>query len=618
MEALKLEPPVVKRSLPREVQRELVRFLTLIPLAQMDFRLPMVKQVTASDASTSGGGISASLGVTPYGHRAFNAFVRGEQPEPLDRVQVLSVGLFDGIAALRVACDILELPLVGHVSVECNEMAKRVVESLFPGCKHLDKVQDVTAKEVAAWACEFSSVGLILIGAGPPCQDVSRLNADRAGSQKGLRSSLYKEVPRIEQLCRTAFPWAQVHRILESVASMDSVDRAAMSADLEDIPLRVDSAGISLARRPRLYWCSWGLHPEPGLAMERKGEGWEEYMEVTLETEVKEADYLEAGWHLKPGCKLATFTTSRPSAKPGRRPAGLASCDEATLSRWREDEHRYPPYQYKADFCVHHPDGRVRPASISEREVVLGFPLGYTQYCVQKSERVGSRYDDIRKTLLGNSWSVPVVAVLIKQLMELLGVMEPLSIQTLCDRFTPGHGSSLASILQRPPIRRSPVEPPQEVNLAQRMAGLVSIKGEDLMLQGPTEALGKFQRFRQTVPSKAWKWREVAGWAWRGPPEHINQLELRAVLTTLKWLIGKKQMVNCRVLHLTDSMVVLHALSRGRSSSRKLRRTLMRVQALLLVSNLHPVWAYVHTSLNPADRPSRRVKQQKWRKVRSI
>ena len=234
-----------------------------------------------------------------------------------------------------------------------------------------------------------------------------------------------------------------------------------------------------------------------------------------------------------------------------------------------------------------------------------------------KSHRVGSQYEDVRKTLLGNTWSVPVVAFLIKQLMELLGIMDPLPLQVLVARFTPGCGSTLGGILQRPPIRRTPTDSPSSLNLAERMAGLVSIKGEDLLLQGPTEMLGSHQRFRQTVPSKAWKWREVAGWAWKGPPEHINQLELRAVLTSMKWLIGKKRLTGCRILHLTDSMVVLHALSRGRSSSRKLRRTLMRVQSMLLAANLHPVWAYVHTSMNPADRPSRRVKQHKWGKVKN-
>ena len=143
----------------------------------------------------------------------------------------------------------------------------------------------------------------------------------------------------------------------------------------------------------------------------------------------------------------------------------------------------------------------------------------------------------------------------------------------------------------------------------------MSVKGEDLLLQNSSEVLLKTQRFRQTVPANAWRWREVTGWAWKESGEHINQLEMRAVLTTVKWLIRKKKLQGVRVLHLVDSMVVLHALSRGRSSSRKLRRTLMRIQSLLLLANLHPVWAYVHTGQNPADRPSRRVIKQKLGKV---
>ena len=188
------------------------------------------------------------MGVTPYGVRATETLVRGEQPEPLDRVQILTIGLFDGISALRVAVDILDLPLVGHISVECLQPANRVVESLFPGCKHLSKVQDITEEVVASWACEFTSAGVVLIGAGPPCQDVSKLNVDRLGSQKGQRSSLYKEVPRMEALCKKSFPWAQLPSMVESVASMHVKDRSAMSHDLGALPVRVDSAGVSLAR----------------------------------------------------------------------------------------------------------------------------------------------------------------------------------------------------------------------------------------------------------------------------------------------------------------------------------------------------------------------------------
>ena len=102
---------------------------------------------------------------------------------------------------------------------------------LRAGTRHVASVQAVTPDEVMAWACEYTTVGVVLIGTGPPCQGVSGLNADRKGSQRDARSSLYKEIPRVEQLVRDCFPWAQVHLFVESVDSMDASDRAAMSSD---------------------------------------------------------------------------------------------------------------------------------------------------------------------------------------------------------------------------------------------------------------------------------------------------------------------------------------------------------------------------------------------------
>ena len=122
----------------------------------------------------------------------------------------------------------------------------RVLESAFPGTIHVNSIQEVTADMVKHWACEFSSVGLVLVSAGPPCQDVSKLNVDRKGSQRGRRSSLCKEIPRAVPLVEQAMPWAQVHLFAESVASMDTEDREAMSQHLGFVPNKVDAATISL------------------------------------------------------------------------------------------------------------------------------------------------------------------------------------------------------------------------------------------------------------------------------------------------------------------------------------------------------------------------------------
>ena len=75
--------------------------------------------------------------------------------------------------------------------------------------------------------------------------------------------------------------------------------------------------------------------------------------------------------------------------------------------------------------------------------------------------------------------------------------------------------------------------------------------------------------------------------------------------------VVKIQTLGSPLFHLTDSMVCMHALTRGRSSSKKLRPVIMRLNALMLAGDLHPLWGYIHTSQNPADRPSRRLVKKK-------
>lgn len=81
--------------LPPECKVEILRFLTLVPLARMDFRLAVDGQVTASDASTTGGGVCASASLSKYGALVNVGEVRGARPEDRGDHKVLSIGLFD-------------------------------------------------------------------------------------------------------------------------------------------------------------------------------------------------------------------------------------------------------------------------------------------------------------------------------------------------------------------------------------------------------------------------------------------------------------------------------------------------------------------------------------------
>ena len=611
------EAPVVRLGLPYQVKVEIARFILLTSLAQMEFRSPVDGEVTCSDASTLGGGLCASKGLTSYGMSAVICPARGDLPEEHDIVQVLSVGLFDGIAALRVACDVLGLPMAGHVSIEKDSKCRRVVESFFPETEFFEDVCAFEEEHVKALALKFSNVGLVLVGAGPPCQGVSGLNADRLGALRDERSCLFQEVPRITALFKRVFYWAQVHELVENVASMSSSDRAIMSEAFQRTPCRVDAKGISLCARPRLYWTTWECSEALGVSrVAGDGEGWEAYDKIVLEAEVDGKALLLPGWSIQDGCHLPTFTTSRPRNTPGRRPAGVEQCSEHELQRWYDDFYRFPPYQYRDSHGLWSKKGEWRRPSAQEREACMRFPVGYTKHCVVKAEQQGESYEDARVSLIGNSWHVGVVAWLLGQLTQPLGVGPKMTLQDIVDAITPGKARDFPSMLMRPPHqgRLTVAQLGAEERLVAKCLGLASSKGEDLLVHAVSDPARRYFRLRASVPGRLWHWREISGWRWKLAGEHINVLELRAILTSVKWKVSRSKKLGVRFLHLTDSLVCLHALTRGRSSSRKLRPILMRLNALLLAADLHPLWGYIHTSQNPADRPSRRPVRRRWGK----
>lgn len=100
-------------------------------------------------------------------------------------------------------------------------------------------------------------------------------------------------------------------------------------------------------------------------------------------------------------------------------------------------------------------------------------------------------------------------------------------------------------------------------------------------------------------------WRTIISSPWRGAEEHINLFELRAVTTSLRWVLSFPSSVDRRLLLLCDSQVAVGALMKGRSSSQPILRRLRHIAALLLASGLRVCARWIASHLNPADEPSR-------------
>lgn len=100
------------------------------------------------------------------------------------------------------------------------------------------------------------------------------------------------------------------------------------------------------------------------------------------------------------------------------------------------------------------------------------------------------------------------------------------------------------------------------------------------------------------------QWSTIISSAWH-IPEHINSLELRAVLLALHWLTTYPSSHSSRVYILVDSTVALYALWKGRSSSAPLLLILRKINALLMASQISLLTGWLPSAVNPADEPSR-------------
>lgn len=109
---------------------------------------------------------------------------------------------------------------------------------------------------------------------------------------------------------------------------------------------------------------------------------------------------------------------------------------------------------------------------------------------------------------------------------------------------------------------------------------------------------------RQSSCTDWWNWEKVFAYKW-GKADHINNLEVRAIIHSIEWRIRHLKECQVRIFHLTDSYVAMCVISKGRSSSRMLKPLLTRLAVALLAWDLQLIVTHVESSENPTDNDSR-------------
>jgi hypothetical protein len=117
-------------------------------------------------------------------------------------------------------------------------------------------------------------------------------------------------------------------------------------------------------------------------------------------------------------------------------------------------------------------------------------------------------------------------------------------------------------------------------------------------------AMSMYEQFYSTVGDINWS--TIISKPWRDDSEHVNSLELRAVLLAIHWVLSYPSSITHRVYLLVDSAVTFFSLWKGRSSSPRLLIIIRKISSLLLASGLSLMTGWIPSALNPADGPSRK------------
>ena len=589
-------------------RRELFGLMFLAPLFHTFMGANISPVISASDASTTGGACAISKQLTAVGWDFFRAASVQDQNHRV--CPILLISLFNGIGGCFRCYDVAGVSVMGRIAVEINKHANRIVAKAWPGTELVWDVHEVDRRMVHEWALKYPNIEEIHLWAGFPCVDLSAVRFNRKNLE-GPSSGLFWHIPRIKLLLKETFGSSvTIKQVIENVSSMDRSATEEISEVLETEPYKVDCVDAVPMHRPRYCW----THEDISQAIDDIHISQCSYWwEVTARSSYPLTEtWIQPGYDWKGEKEGAVFPTCMKSikrAKPPPRPAGLEKCDEGTIKRWKSDCYRFPPYQYANRYLITKGDCW-RLLSPVERELLLGYGVGHTRACMSASEQKqnGDAYYDMRLSMLGDSFSI--FSFVIFAVACSRKYLPRMSYSLLAQRMglAPGFRSSYRTTA---PISRTPQYgcnldpiPADAVSLVNRfLLRRTNHTGSDVrVVSGQLMNPKNFPR--QSVNSLWWKWEPTFQVRWKHA-EHINCLELEAILLSIKHCITHLHLRTSKLFHVTDSYVCMSIIAKGRTSSRMLARKLRVLSAYLLLFDLHLVICHVDSGDNPTDAASR-------------
>lgn len=328
---------------------------------------------------------------------------------------ILVIEEFGGVGSLTEALKLLGICPAGTVFVEADEKLRRHFKQRHPDAIIFPSIEKVSELDVLTWRKCFPNVTLVLHGGGWPCQDQSRLNANRLGADSA-RGKLLEPMLQISSwlknasACRGCLPW-KVVEFYENVM-FDDADKRIVFEKIGYAPHHIKGDQFMVCRRPRQFWLrnlKIPLGSDLTIQEMHGGEPHEHFLAVECKTELLNVQsYLEKGAErLKPEAgPWPTFTRPVKKVTPPTIAAGLKSASEAAKNRWKGDAYRLQVYHYEDDWLIRDQTG-VRRLKAIECSKMMG-PNSWHF----KNTKVRFTEDEMGQTV-GNMFSVVVAARLL-------------------------------------------------------------------------------------------------------------------------------------------------------------------------------------------------------------
>jgi len=280
------------------------------------------------------------------------------------------LSLFDGMSCGQIALNKLGIKYDNYFASEIDKYAIQVTQKNYPNTKQIGSVLDLKGEDLPK---------IDLLFGGSPCQSFSN-----AGNGKGFegKSGLFWEFARVLNEVKPKY------FLLENV-KMKQEWKDIISKELGVEPIEINSSLVSAAHRRRLYWTNIPNIEQPkdkGVFIEDIIEE-EENVDCKLWLKAKNTWQLLNKIDLKSCPNIAAIDVYNKKYKVDRKVPTLTLPNHNSLRLYQ--------------------NGRVRKFSATELELCHNIPIGYTDVYLTLNQR---------HSLLGNGWTVDVIAHIFKNI----------------------------------------------------------------------------------------------------------------------------------------------------------------------------------------------------------